>query len=69
MRDSEDTYLPNGDFDQEGMLALITQTLAHPIVIINDVLQENPFYVPPEEFLREVEARRPPAGSSAGSWT
>jgi hypothetical protein len=37
----------------------------HPIVIINDVLQENPFYVPPDESLRELEARNPPAASSA----
>ena len=30
----------------------------HPMVIIGGILQKNPFYVPPEEFLREVRARR-----------
>jgi hypothetical protein len=29
----------------------------HPAVIIGGVLQENPFYVPPDEFLRELDAR------------
>jgi hypothetical protein len=28
------------------------------MVIIGGILQQNPFYVPPEEFLREVRARR-----------
>jgi len=30
----------------------------HPMVIIGGTLQENPFFVPPEEFLRELRARR-----------
>ena len=29
----------------------------HPMIIIGGVLQENPFFVPPEEFLRELRAR------------
>lgn len=29
----------------------------HPQVIIGGVLQENPFYVPPDEFLTELEGR------------
>jgi hypothetical protein len=28
----------------------------HPLVIVGGVLQENPFYVPPEELLREIRA-------------
>jgi hypothetical protein len=28
------------------------------MVIIGGVLQANPFWVPPEEFLRELKARR-----------
>jgi len=31
----------------------------HPMVILGEVLHENPFYVPPDEFLRELGARRP----------
>jgi hypothetical protein len=30
----------------------------HPMVIVGGILQENPFYVPPEVFLKELEARR-----------
>jgi MEDS: MEthanogen/methylotroph, DcmR Sensory domain len=30
----------------------------HPMVIIGGVLYENPYYVPPDEFLRELRQRR-----------
>lgn len=30
----------------------------HPLIIIGGILQENPFFVPPEEFLRELRERR-----------
>lgn len=30
----------------------------HPIVIIGEVVQENPFFVPPDEFLLEIRERR-----------
>jgi len=30
----------------------------HPMVIIGGTLQENPFFVPPDEFLRELRAKR-----------
>jgi hypothetical protein len=30
----------------------------HPMVIIGGILQQNPFFVPPEEFLQEVRERR-----------
>jgi hypothetical protein len=29
----------------------------HPMIIVGGILQENPFFVPPEEFLRELRAR------------
>jgi MEDS: MEthanogen/methylotroph, DcmR Sensory domain len=34
----------------------------HPLVIIGGILQENPFFVPPDEFLRELRCRLPQAG-------
>lgn len=37
----------------------------HPMVIVGGVLQENPLYVPPDEFLAEL-ARRGSAGRSGG---
>jgi enamine deaminase RidA (YjgF/YER057c/UK114 family) len=30
----------------------------HPLIIIGGILQRNPFFVPPEEFLREFRQRR-----------
>lgn len=30
----------------------------HPMIIIGGILQSNPFFVPPEEFLREIRGRR-----------
>jgi len=30
----------------------------HPMIIISGLLQENPFFVPPDEFLRELRERR-----------
>ncbi len=30
----------------------------HPVVLVGGVLQENPFYVPPDEFLAELRARK-----------
>jgi len=29
----------------------------HPMIIIGGMLQENPFFVPPDEFLRELQRR------------
>jgi hypothetical protein len=31
---------------------------AHPMIIIGGILQQNPFFVAPEEFLRELRERR-----------
>jgi MEDS: MEthanogen/methylotroph, DcmR Sensory domain len=31
---------------------------AHPMIIVGGILQENPLFVPPQEFLREFRARR-----------
>src|SRR5437588_10392910 len=39
-----------------GVVMDIMQT--HPVVIIGEVLQENPFFVPPDEFLLEIRERR-----------
>jgi hypothetical protein len=30
----------------------------HPMIIIGGILQENPFFVPPDEFLRVLRERR-----------
>jgi hypothetical protein len=43
--------------------AVIDIMRTHPLVIVGGILQHNPFFVPPGEFLREIRARR--AGQSA----
>jgi hypothetical protein len=30
----------------------------HPMVIIGGILQENPFYMPPDQFIQELKARK-----------
>ncbi len=37
----------------------------HPLTLINGVVQENPFFTPPQEMLRELESRR--SATSAAS--
>ena len=32
----------------------------HPMVLIGGIIHENPFFVPPDEFLRELRERRAP---------
>ena len=38
--------------------AVIEIMRTHPMVIIGGILQQNPFFVPPDEFLREFRQRR-----------
>jgi hypothetical protein len=38
--------------------AVMDMMRTHPMVIIGGILQQNPFYVPPEEFLGEFRERR-----------
>lgn len=36
----------------------------HPMILIGGIVQENPFFVPPEEFLRELRGRKTKATAS-----
>ena len=45
------------DLDKFKGDAVIDALRTHPVVIIGGILQENPFYVQPQEFLRELRAR------------
>jgi signal transduction histidine kinase len=38
----------------------------HPVVIMGGLVQESPFFVPPDQFLRELRERRSGTASSAG---
>jgi len=37
----------------------------HPVVIIGGILQENPFFIPPDQFLLELRERRSVRKSAA----
>ena len=37
---------------------MIDITRTHPMIIIGGILQRDPFFVPPEEFLPELRERR-----------
>jgi hypothetical protein len=37
----------------------------HPMVLIGGIIQENPFFVPPDEFLKELRERRAPRNKVA----
>jgi MEDS: MEthanogen/methylotroph, DcmR Sensory domain len=50
---------------QFGGDAIIDIMRTHPMVIIGGILQQNPFYIPPAEFLREFRQRRASRRSAA----
>jgi MEDS: MEthanogen/methylotroph, DcmR Sensory domain len=45
--------------------AVVDIMRTHPMIIIGGILQHNPFFVPPEVFLREVRERRAQQAASA----
>lgn len=46
------------DLSQFDASAVIEIMRTHPMVIVGGILQENPFFVPAEQMLREIEARK-----------
>jgi hypothetical protein len=53
------------DLSKHSGAFLIDVMRTHPMIIIGGILQENPFYVPPDEFLRELRERRAANGGTA----
>jgi hypothetical protein len=54
----EDTVICTYDLTKFGASVVIRALRTHPLVIIGGLLQENPFYVPPDELLLEIRERR-----------
>jgi hypothetical protein len=54
----EDAVICTYHLGQFGGEAVVDIMRTHPMVIIGGILQQNPFYIPPEEFLREFCQRR-----------
>src|SRR3954447_11531763 len=52
------------DLTKFGAGVMIDVLRTHPLVIIGGILQENPFFAPPDEFLREIRERDAPTARS-----
>jgi hypothetical protein len=55
------------DLAKFGGATVVDIMRTHPMIIIGGILQQNPFFVPPEEFLRELHRR--PDGHNASPST
>lgn len=58
-RHHDDAVICVYDLAKFGANTVIDIMRTHPMVIIGGTLQQNPFFVPPEEFLQEIRQRRP----------
>ena len=48
----------NYDLSKFGASVAMDIMRTHPLVIIGGLLRENPFFVPPDQFLNEMRERR-----------
>ena len=55
----EDPVICAYDLSKFGASTVMYALRTHPVVIIGGLLQENPFYVDPDDFLREIREQRP----------
>lgn len=62
--DHEDAVICTYHLGQFSGEAVIDIMRTHPMVIIGGILQQNPFFIPPEEFLHEFRQRRANRSSS-----
>jgi hypothetical protein len=55
------------DLDTVDAAMVIAAMRTHPIVLIGGIVQHNPFYVPPEELLKELNERESPQAGRLAS--
>jgi hypothetical protein len=55
----DDPVVCTYDLSKFGASVTMDILRTHPVAIIGGVLQENPFFVPPDQFLLEIKDRRP----------
>jgi hypothetical protein len=55
-----DIVICSYDLDKFGAAIVMDALRTHPIVLIGGIVQRNPFYVPPEELLKELNERESP---------
>jgi len=53
-----DTVICAYDLSKFGAGVVMDVLRTHPVVIVGGLLQENPFFVPPDQFLLELRERR-----------
>lgn len=63
----DDPVICTYDLSKFGANAVMDIMRTHPVVIIGGVLQENPFFVPPDQFLLEIKDRRSLRRSAAAA--
>jgi MEDS: MEthanogen/methylotroph, DcmR Sensory domain len=56
----EDVVVCTYDLNRFSATVVMDILRTHPLVIVGGILQENPFYLPPEQFLQELRARNVP---------
>jgi hypothetical protein len=54
----DDTVVCTYDLGKFSAIAVMDILRTHPMVIVGDVMQENPFYTPPGQLLPELASRR-----------
>jgi hypothetical protein len=62
-----DIVICSYDLDTVDSTMVIAAMRTHPIVLIGGIVQRNPFYVPPEELLKELDEREIPANQRPAS--
>jgi hypothetical protein len=66
-RHHDDAVICTYHLGQFGGDAVIDIMRTHPMVIVGGILQHNPFFVPPDEFLQEFRERRASRGRSSAT--
>jgi hypothetical protein len=56
---SRDPVICTYDLAKHSGAFIIDVMRTHPMILIGGLLQKNPFYVPPEQFLKELDERGP----------
>jgi hypothetical protein len=65
----DDAVVCTYDLNKFGAPVVMEILRTHPMAIVGGILQENPFYVPPDQFLREMRERtgQTAAGGPSGN--
>jgi hypothetical protein len=64
IHDAKDPVICAYDLRRFSVDVIMDVLRTHPMIIIGGILRENPFFVPPEEFLRELRERGPTSGKA-----